>query len=260
MVVLFTIDSKPYISSCGLVILTRHLQSRRIRRFHHLKTLMCSRHTIRTSMSLAIQQSVKMKTDLTKEFDSLSRLNLSIAEIYKQVCSSHSVSCWGYKKKLNSNYPRVYCESTLPLISDIGAYVNRDRFPFLSEEDQSAAFSIMGRLSCAWANTLSGSTVPTRGQVHNQECSICDIAMEPRRTSIAEHPDMNGLVTTVENLIESTQKAKSRRSRIAALLATRRLLAHSANVDRLDLSKSGLGQWCLKYLRSSLRDLRIAAG
>lgn len=221
---------------------------------------MCSRHTIRTSMSLAIQQSVKMKTDLTKGFDSLSRLNLSIAEIYKQVCSIRSVSCWGYKKKLNSNYPRVYCEPTFPLISDIGAYVNRDRFPFLSEEDQSAAFSIMGRLSCAWANTLSGSTVPTRGQVHNQECSICDIAMEPRRTSIAEHPDMDGLVTTVENLIELTQKAKSRRSRIAALLATRRLLTHSANVDRLDLSKSGLGQWCLKYLRSSLRDLRIAAG
>ena len=71
---------------------------------------------------------------------------------------------------------------------------------------------------------------------------------------------MKGLVTTVENLIELTQKAKSRRSRIAALLATRRLLTHSANVDRLDLSKSGLGQWCLKYLRSSLRDLRIAAG
>lgn len=102
--------------------------------------------------------------------------------------------------------------------------------------------------------------VPTRGQVHNQECSVCDVAMEPRRTRSAEHSDMNGLVTTVENLIELTQKAKSRRPRIAALLATRRLLTHSANLDRLDLSKSGLGQWCLKYLRSSLRDLRIAAG
>lgn len=140
--------------------------------------------------------------------------------------------------------------------------MNRDRFPSLSEEDQALAFSIMGRLSCAWAKTLSGSMVQTREHVHNQQCSICDVTMGPRRTSnLAEHSDMDGLLTATEKLIELTQKAKSRRPRIAALLATRRLLTHSASVDRLDLSKSGLGQWCLKYLRSSsLRDLRIAAG
>lgn len=119
----------------------------------------------------------------------------------------------------------------------------------------------MGLLSCAWANTLSGSVVQTREHVHNQVCSICDITMGPRRTSsFAEHSDMDGLLTAIEKLVEITQKTKSRRPRIAALLATRRLLTHSASVDRLDLSQSGLGQWCLKYLRSSLRDLRIAAG
>lgn len=102
--------------------------------------------------------------------------------------------------------------------------------------------------------------MPTRGQVLYHECSICDVPMKIRRTSTAEHSDSSGLVTVVENLIELTQKAKSRRPRIAALLATRRLLTHLPNTDELDLSKSGLGQWCLKYLRSSSRDLRIAAG
>ncbi len=139
--------------------------------------------------------------------------------------------------------------------------MNRDRFPSLSEDDQAAAFSIMGRLSCAWANTLSGSMVQIREHAHKQQCSICDVTMGPRRTSsFAEHSDMDGLFMAIEKLIELTQKVKSRRPRIAALLATRRLLTHSASVDRLDLSKSGPGQWCLKYLRSSLRDLRIAAG
>lgn len=148
-----------------------------------------------------------------------------------------------------------------PQLFEIGAHVNRDRFPSLTEDDQAAAFSIMGRLSCAWANTLSGSMVQIREQVHKQQCSICDVKMGPRRTSnFAEHSDMDGLFTAIEKLIELTQKVKSRRPRIAALLATRRLLTHSASVDRLDLSKSGPGQWCLKYLRSSLRDLRIAAG
>ena len=74
-------------------------------------------------------------------------------------------------------------------------------------------------------------------------------------------PDPDKLFMTVEKLLELiTQKVKLRRPRIAAMLAVRRLLCHSTGIDQLDLSRSVLGQWCLQSLRSSLRDLRVAAG
>lgn len=79
----FTIDRIFYTSSCGLVTSARNLKSRRIYRIHHLRTPICSRHTIRTLMSLASQQYMKMRTDLIKGFDSVSRLSMLTVEIYK---------------------------------------------------------------------------------------------------------------------------------------------------------------------------------
>lgn len=80
---LFTIDSKLCTSSYGFVILARNLESRRIRRLHYLKTMMCSKYTTGTLMILAIQQTVKMIKGLIKGFDSVSWLNMSTVEIYK---------------------------------------------------------------------------------------------------------------------------------------------------------------------------------
>jgi serine/threonine-protein kinase ATR len=44
------------------------------------------------------------------------------------------------------------------------------------------------------------------------------------------------------------------------MFALRRFALHFPNADLLDLEVSNLGQWCLKSLRSSVRELRIAAG
>lgn len=44
------------------------------------------------------------------------------------------------------------------------------------------------------------------------------------------------------------------------MIALRRIVLHSQNLEVLDLEKSVLGQWCLQALQSSLRELRIAAG
>lgn len=53
---------------------------------------------------------------------------------------------------------------------------------------------------------------------------------------------------------------ESRRPRVVAMIALRRIIAHSKTPDILDLEKSAIGQWCLSTLQSSLRELRIAAG
>ncbi|POS80813.1 protein kinase rad3 [Diaporthe helianthi] len=53
---------------------------------------------------------------------------------------------------------------------------------------------------------------------------------------------------------------ESRRPRIVAMIALRRIIVHSKSPEMLDLEKSAIGQWCLSTLQSSLRELRIAAG
>ena len=52
----------------------------------------------------------------------------------------------------------------------------------------------------------------------------------------------------------------SMRPRITAMIILRRMARHWRNAELLDLEKSEAGQWCLQSLRSSVRELRIAAG
>lgn len=52
----------------------------------------------------------------------------------------------------------------------------------------------------------------------------------------------------------------SKRPRIAAMIAVRRLVLHCSDAELLDLETSKLGQWCLQSLNSSVRELRIASG
>ena len=141
--------------------------------------------------------------------------------------------------------------------------MNSDCFPALSEEDQFSVFFIIGQLSCASAQTLSKSAISHNGQRLNHICSICDAKIggtRPVSLSLPGNPGTDELYTAMEGLYRLIQKPKWRNPRIAVMLALRRLLSHSANSVHLDLSKSVLGQWCLQSMRSSLRDLRIAAG
>ncbi|EGR46540.1 uncharacterized protein TRIREDRAFT_66128 [Trichoderma reesei QM6a] len=61
-------------------------------------------------------------------------------------------------------------------------------------------------------------------------------------------------------MIRLTSFSESRRPRIAAMIALRRLILHCEDAAFLDLETPGPGQWCLQSLNSSLRELRIAAG
>lgn len=71
------------------------------------------------------------------------------------------------------------------------------------------------------------------------------------------HSTVSGIF---ERLIGLSCFLESRRPRVVAMVALRRIILHSRDADVLDLEKSALGQWCLQSLQSSLRELRIAAG
>ena len=75
-----------------------------------------------------------------------------------------------------------------------------------------------------------------------------------------ESAESEAVFSTITGLMKLPKSSKFRRPRVAAMLALKRLLSHTAKEELLDLTNSSFGQWCLQALHSSLRELRIAAG
>lgn len=136
-----------------------------------------------------------------------------------------------------------------------------EQFLKLSEDDHIRAFSIIGQLACAKGQTLSDPTFSGDKELQRYRCSVCDVSLGCRRLiNMYELSDAEGLFKAIANLYQLAQKAKSNRSRVAAIIAMRSLLSHFGNLAHLDISTSSIGRWCLQGLKSSMRDLRIAAG
>jgi serine/threonine-protein kinase ATR len=60
-------------------------------------------------------------------------------------------------------------------------------------------------------------------------------------------------------IIKLPEFVESRRPRVTAMIALRRIARHSTGGDFWDLENPGPGQWCLQSLQSSIRELRVAA-
>lgn len=131
----------------------------------------------------------------------------------------------------------------------------------MSEEDQTLVFSLIGLLSCASAQTLPDSVGSNAEQLLSLGCSICDTKIgRIKSANLSEDIDLLKLFATLERLLKLTPKPKGKFPRVAAMISLRRLLCHTASLGHFNLSKSTLGQWCLQAMRSSSRDLRVAAG
>ncbi|KAJ0123315.1 protein kinase rad3 [Diaporthe amygdali] len=92
-------------------------------------------------------------------------------------------------------------------------------------------------------------------------CSFCSTADRTGPRPPCTDPVAVTLAGTIfTELIQMSAFRESRRPRVVAMIALRRIVVHSKIPDMLDLEKSAIGQWCLSTLQSSLRELRIAAG
>lgn len=116
---------------------------------------------------------------------------------------------------------------------------------------------LLARIPCAADNSLSLGSVGQR----SLQCSFCS---KPDRTAPrppCTDPTSVALAGSIfTKLICLPAFRESRRPRVVAMIALRRVIVHSKSPDMLDLEKSAIGQWCLSTLQSSLRELRIAAG
>jgi serine/threonine-protein kinase ATR len=135
-----------------------------------------------------------------------------------------------------------------------------DCFAQLSNADRCRAMRQLGYIPCASAGTLT-LNYDRDGNVYETRCSICE-SEGPASTVAANYDDALAAeaIATFVKLIDLPDFEESRKPRVQAMVTLRHFAMHFKDSEFLDLETSKLGQWCLKSLRSSMRELRIAAG
>ncbi|KAL2019577.1 hypothetical protein VTK56DRAFT_9474 [Thermocarpiscus australiensis] len=134
------------------------------------------------------------------------------------------------------------------------------RFPEMSEDDQCQTIDLISRIPCAADGALkpkkTEQAMPTGFQ-----CAFCSGSSLNGLPPTCLHEDSKALgITVFSKIIKLPSFLESRRPRVFAMIALRRIARHSTDGEFFDVERSAPGQWCLQSLRSSIRELRIAAG
>ncbi|KAL8715001.1 MAG: hypothetical protein Q9220_000958 [cf. Caloplaca sp. 1 TL-2023] len=170
---------------------------------------------------------------------------------------------------LDGNHPEsILCQQILLAsgLQEVTALFEIDptaiaSFMSLDETDQCNLFSLLGQMACCKAGSLQLTSVPRKGRSTRLSCVTCDEQLSWKSGGNKEPKTADdSMVKVLAHLIKHPQLHKSRKARVAALLALPRILCHFQETHQLDLTASILGQYCLQALRSSSRDVRIAAG
>ena len=120
---------------------------------------------------------------------------------------------------------------------------------------------MIGQLACVLGESFAISKWEIYITQPRINCFICDpLAKYPMINPDLRDSEMEQLFSLMGSLLRVDCIQSATKPRIAAMLALKRLLLHTGNLNHLDLSSSPFGKWCMMALRSSLRDLRIAAG
>lgn len=135
----------------------------------------------------------------------------------------------------------------------------------MSENDKCKALTAFMRLPCAAVGTLRAGIL-SNGEIINMTCTVCDKdddkPVVDHRFWNAEGADGSWKVALeiMDKIIDCLEIDRPKGPRVLAATSIKNLLNHVNDKDALSLQKSALCQWCMKSLKSSLRELRIAAG
>ncbi|KAJ5770783.1 uncharacterized protein N7511_002834 [Penicillium nucicola] len=127
-----------------------------------------------------------------------------------------------------------------------------------SDPQKIVMLDILGKLACAVTRKFQNkpSDIIERNILF---CQTCDIETGPHNDAdTTECPDYGEIWTLFNSILPRLTRTPG--PRISAMVALRRILMHAPNSNQMHLSTSASGEFCLHSLRSSIRELRIAAG
>lgn len=131
-------------------------------------------------------------------------------------------------------------------------------FAQLDNADRCQAIEYLGYIPCASVGTLK-LLRDRSGNICDAKCSLCEFGKLETSTAYDENIASTA-ITTFTTLLTVPEFEESKRPRLIGMLALRAFAMHFKDPTFLNLETSVLGQWCIKSLRSSIRELRIAAG
>ncbi|EDN95718.1 hypothetical protein SS1G_11597 [Sclerotinia sclerotiorum 1980 UF-70] len=135
------------------------------------------------------------------------------------------------------------------------------RFAGLKDPDRCKVIDYLSMLPCA----AYGSLTVTRDKLENitsSQCFVCEKLLPKTAVLDDDLCQKTGTeaILILTTLINSPAFHDSRRTRVLAMVAVKAFAMHFRDEEFFNLETSAVGQWCLKSLQSSMRELRIAAG
>ncbi|KAH8588648.1 protein kinase-like protein rad3 [Bisporella sp. PMI_857] len=142
------------------------------------------------------------------------------------------------------------------------AKVTEACFAELNDNDRCKAIEYLAMIPCAAVGSLE-ATRDHDGTIRYSKCLACEEGNHVDPTGV--HKDKyqsvcNDAILSLSALVQSQTFQESRRPRVLAMFALKAFTTHFKDAGFIDFKVSNLGQWCLKSLQSSIRELRIAAG
>jgi serine/threonine-protein kinase ATR len=137
----------------------------------------------------------------------------------------------------------------------------RQLYSELDDANRYSAIEYLGMIPCAASGTLT-VTYDEDGAPRYSTCSICEDSKYSGPKSKQDNCEQarNDSIMVFNNIIKSQPFQDSRKPRVLAMITLRKFTSHFRTPEFIDLETSPLAHWCLKSLRSSVRELRIAAG
>lgn len=128
-----------------------------------------------------------------------------------------------------------------------------------TEDVQCHAIHLLSRIPCMVDK--EGGNDELHEIANQNSCAVCD-GPGPRTQALSSDGKLKKAVCSVfSKMIRLDGFLKSRRPRIVAMIALRRIILHCDDFSEfLNFETSEAAQWCLQSLNSSVRELRISAG
>ena len=129
----------------------------------------------------------------------------------------------------------------------------------LAEEERCRLLELLSLLPCAGCSALKRDV-----STAYQYCTVCDTFLELADNDAQynwneRHPDhAKTVISVLEALIVDERLRRSKRQRLLMANVIRRLLSHINDWSFFHFG-STIGEWCLRSVHSSIRELRFAA-
>ena len=130
-------------------------------------------------------------------------------------------------------------------------------FADLDEDKQCRVLDLLSRIACAADGTIRFRRKAPGAPIETQ-CSFCSGSED--YPSCLEPIERDTACRIFVNILKLSSSRESRRARVITMVALKRLAKHNPDSSFLDFETTVQGQWCLDSLKSSTRELRIAAG